>query len=39
MLGVVLVFVPVVIAYQVWVYRTFSFPISVADIERSSHAY
>jgi cytochrome bd ubiquinol oxidase subunit II len=39
MLGVALVFVPVVLAYQFWVYRTFSFPISAAEIERSSHAY
>jgi cytochrome d ubiquinol oxidase subunit II len=39
MLGVALVFVPIVLAYQFWVYRTFSFPISVAEVERSSHAY
>lgn len=34
MLGVALVFVPVVIAYQFWVYRTFSGPIATeADLE------
>jgi cytochrome d ubiquinol oxidase subunit II len=38
MLGVVLVFVPVVLFYQVWVYRTFSFPLTAADLE-SSESY
>jgi Cytochrome bd-type quinol oxidase, subunit 2 len=34
MLGVAVVFVPVVIAYQFWVYRTFSGPIATeADLE------
>jgi len=33
MLGVALVFVPIVIAYQVWVYRKFAFPIDERDLE------
>ena len=36
MLGVALVFVPIVLLYQLWVYRTFSFPISVADLGRGN---
>ena len=36
MLGVVLVFVPIVIAYQVWVYRHFSFEISAEDLDKGN---
>lgn len=39
MLGVALVFVPIVLAYQFWVYRTFSFPITVADMEQPQAGY
>ena len=39
MLGVALVFVPIVLLYQLWVYKTFSFPISTADVGRSHAAY
>jgi cytochrome d ubiquinol oxidase subunit II len=38
MLGVVAVFVPLVLIYQFWVYKTFSFKIGAADLE-SSEAY
>lgn len=38
MLGVVLVFMPVVISYQAWVYRRFSFEISAEDL-RKGNAY
>lgn len=33
MLGVALVFVPIVILYQIWVYRHFSHPVTDADLE------
>ena len=33
MLGVALVFVPVVIAYQIWTIRTFRHPVTKADLE------
>ena len=36
MLGVALVFVPIVIAYQAWVYRTFSFRISAEDLDKGN---
>jgi cytochrome bd ubiquinol oxidase subunit II len=36
MLGVALVFVPIVLAYQVWVYREFSFAISAEDLEEGN---
>jgi len=36
MLGVALVFMPVVVAYQSWVYRRFSFEISAEDIEKGN---
>jgi cytochrome d ubiquinol oxidase subunit II len=39
MLGVALVFVPIVLLYQIWVYRTFSFPITAADLASGGHAY
>jgi cytochrome bd ubiquinol oxidase subunit II len=39
MLGVVLVFVPLVLLYQLWVYRTFSFPITEADLGGPEAAY
>jgi len=39
MLGVALVFVPIVLLYQVWVYRTFSFPITAAELASDEHAY
>ncbi len=39
MLGVVLVFVPLVLLYQFWVYRTFSFPITEADLGNPETAY
>jgi cytochrome d ubiquinol oxidase subunit II len=32
MLGVALVFVPLVIAYQFWAYKTFATPIGEGDI-------
>ncbi|MCR4666986.1 MAG: cytochrome d ubiquinol oxidase subunit II [Desulfovibrio sp.] len=35
MLGVCLVMVPIVIAYQVWMYRLFSAPVRAKDIESS----
>jgi len=38
MLGVALVFVPIVLVYQFWVYRTFSFQITTADL-REGNAY
>ncbi len=38
MLGVALVFVPTVIAYQTWVYKTFSHKLTKKDLE-SEHAY
>ena len=38
MLGVALVFVPVVVGYQFWVYRTFSFQIGTRDL-REDNAY
>jgi len=39
MLGVVAVFVPVVLLYQFWVYRTFSFKITEADLGSPETAY
>ncbi|MEW6720121.1 MAG: cytochrome d ubiquinol oxidase subunit II [Thermodesulfobacteriota bacterium] len=36
MLGVALVFVPIVLAYQFWVYRNFSFEISAEDLEKGN---
>ncbi len=36
MLGVAAVFVPLVLLYQFWVYRTFSYPITEADLERAN---
>ena len=39
MLGVVAVFVPLVLLYQLWVYRTFSFPITEADLGSPETAY
>ena len=33
MLGVALVFVPIVLGYQFWVYKTFSFPVTQEDLE------
>ncbi len=36
MLGVVLFFVPIVVGYQIWVYRHFSFEISAEDLEREN---
>jgi len=33
MLGVALVFVPIVIAYQIWTMRTFSHPVTKADLD------
>jgi cytochrome bd ubiquinol oxidase subunit II len=39
MLGVALVFVPLVLLYQLWVYRTFSFPVTAADLAPGEHAY
>jgi len=39
MLGVALVFVPIVIGYQAWVYRTFSFVITPEALERDLAAY
>lgn len=36
MLGVALVFVPIVLAYQVWVYRHFSFEISAEDLDKGN---
>lgn len=38
-LGVVLVFVPLVLLYQVWVYRTFRFPLTVAMLDGQESAY
>jgi len=38
MLGVALVMVPIVLAYQVWVYRLFSAPVTAADLS-DDHAY
>ena len=35
MTGVVLVFLPVVIGYQAWVYRIFRAPLSTAELEKS----
>ncbi len=32
MLGVALIFVPIVIAYQIWVYKTFSYTITEKDL-------
>ena len=36
MLGVALVFVPIIVAYQVWVYRHFTFTISGEDVEKAN---
>lgn len=36
---VAFIFVPVVLAYQVWMYREFSYPISVEDILKDEDAY
>jgi len=36
MLGVALVIMPVVVAYQSWVYRRFSFEISAEDLEKGN---
>ena len=36
MLGVALVFVPIVLAYQAWVYRRFSFEISAEDLDKGN---
>jgi cytochrome d ubiquinol oxidase subunit II len=33
MLGVALTFVPIVIAYQFWVYKTFSHTLTAKDLE------
>jgi cytochrome d ubiquinol oxidase subunit II len=33
MLGVALVFVPVVIAYQIWNFRTFRHPVTKEDLD------
>ncbi|NWG00632.1 MAG: cytochrome d ubiquinol oxidase subunit II [Thermoanaerobaculaceae bacterium] len=39
MLGVAVVFVPLVLAYQFWVYRTFSYPITPAEVGTSQAGY
>jgi cytochrome d ubiquinol oxidase subunit II len=36
MLGVALFFVPIVVAYQAWVYRRFSFEITNEDFDRGN---
>jgi len=36
---VALIFVPIVIAYQIWTYRIFSERLSAEEIERDEHAY
>ena len=38
MLGVALVMVPIVLLYQFWMYRLFSAPVTVRDLE-DEHAY
>lgn len=39
MLVVVLVCIPVVIAYQVWVYSLFAYKVTIQDIHSAHHAY
>jgi len=36
---VAFIFVPMVIAYQIWVYRLLKAPISVEQVEKDKHAY
>ena len=38
MLGVALVMVPIVLAYQFWLYKTFSAPVTDEDL-KDEHAY
>jgi len=38
MLGVALVFVPIVICYQFWMYRTFAGPVTREDLQ-DDHSY
>ena len=38
MLGVALVMVPIVLAYQFWMYRLFSAPVTHEDL-KDDHAY
>ena len=38
MLGVALVMVPIVLAYQFWLYKTFSAPVTHDDL-KDEHAY
>lgn len=39
MTAVALIFVPVVIAYKIWVYRIFRGPVTIEDVETDEHAY
>jgi len=39
MTAVALIFVPVVIAYKIWVYRVFRGPVTIEDVETDEHAY
>jgi cytochrome d ubiquinol oxidase subunit II len=36
---VAFIFVPIVIAYKIWVYRVFRAPVTVEDIIGDRHAY
>lgn len=36
---VAFIFVPIVIAYQIWVYRLLGAPVSVEQVEKDSHSY
>ncbi|HEU0264967.1 MAG TPA: cytochrome d ubiquinol oxidase subunit II [Geobacterales bacterium] len=39
MTGVAAIFVPIIIAYKIWVYRIFRSRVTVADVEQELHPY
>jgi cytochrome d ubiquinol oxidase subunit II len=39
MTGVAAIFVPIIIAYKIWVYRIFRSRVTVAEVEQELHPY